>query len=479
MLATLLASAVIASSASAGVVTVAGTTVQYDATAGEVNSLDVAMDGTGYVFTEAPGVTITAGAGCTVTLGIGRCPLGPTRLQVNLLDGDDAVRVDPSAGPPLTYYTLIGGPGADVMSNGSAVTGQQNGDAGNDSLTGGAGTDSLLGGDDDDQIAGGPGRDQLYDGAGSDQVDGGPGPDTFRAQPTPDGADRFRGGPDSDRIDFYDRLTPVTVSLNDIADDGGSCPGAGCENDDIGSDIESVGGTRGADRLTGSAGSESLSGAEGDDVIDGLAGNDFLNGDEGDDTLRGGAGNDLLQGGSGADNLDGGVGDDIVRPDFNDESSDSVGGGVGFDTIGTEPYFEPVKISLNGIADDGVRNPDRTSPPDNVRSDVEVLLGSDGPDLLTGNGGDNLLVGGGGADRLLGRGGADEIHGGRGADVIDGGKGSDLLDGGSGADRFKARDSRRDELRCGAGIDRGAADRKDRRGPDCDKVKVPRRKARR
>ncbi len=478
-LAGLLAAALGAPRASAGMVSVSGPSVQYVAAAGEANALDVAVDGPDLTFTEAPGVTITAGAGCTVTLGIGRCPVGPTTLQVNLADGDDSLRIGQAVGLPLNYVSAYGGPGGDTLTNASSVSGQLSGEAGDDVLTGGPGTDNLSGGDDDDRLAGGPGRDQLADGTGSDQVDGGAGQDFLRPPSAPDGADRLRGGPDSDRIDFGDRSTPLTVTLNDLADDGGSCPGPACEQDDVGSDIESLAGGRAADRLTGSAGPDLLFGADGDDLLDGLGGDDSLSGDTGDDTLRGGPGSDWLDGGTGKDGLDGGAGDDEVRPGFGDGSSDTIGGGPGFDTTGTDLPEEPVKVSLNGIADDGFRNPELTAPPDNVKSDVESVLGSDGPDLLTGSGADNLLVGGGGADRLIGGGGADELLGGRGADRLDGGRGSDLLDGGSGTDRFKARDSRRDELRCGAGVDRGTADRKDRRGPDCDKVKSPRRKGRR
>lgn len=463
-------------SASGGTVSVVGSTVKYEATAGEINALGVKIEGTDYVFNEGPGVTVTAGVGCTVTLGAGRCPVGPIRLQVSLLDGDDSVRLDPSLGRPLVDASVQGGPGADTMINDSALSSQLNGDEGSDVLTGGSGPDFLLGGDGDDRITGRDGSDQLYDGAGSDQVEGGPGMDSFRPASDPDGADRYRGGEGRDRIDFFDRKVPITVTLNDLADDGASCPGPGCERDDIGSDVESLAGTRAADRLTGSSGPQSISGGDGADLVDGLGGTDFVSGGDGDDVLAGGAGNDEVDGGRGADSLDGGPGDDVVRPDFADDSTDTIGGGPGFDSTDTELAYEPVQISLNGVADDRVRNPESSAPPDNVKPDVEAVMGSDGADLLTGSGSANLLIGGGGADRLVGGGGADELHGGRGADLLEGGRGSDLLAGGSGPDRFRARDSRRDELRCGAGLDRGVADRTDRRGPDCDKVKAPRRK---
>ncbi len=89
-----------------------------------------------------------------------------------------------------------------------------------------------------------------------------------------------------------------------------------------------------------------LNGNLGDDYIAGygdLNGNDGLDpgGADGDDTLiggplvniiRGGGGNDLIHGGDGADSLFGDDGDDTFVPGFDDDT-DSVNGGLGFDTI--------------------------------------------------------------------------------------------------------------------------------------------------
>jgi Ca2+-binding RTX toxin-like protein len=77
---------------------------------------------------------------------------------------------------------------------------------------------------------------------------------------------------------------PVTVTLDDVANDGRTSPVA--ENDNVQSDIEHVIGTEGDDRLTGGAGNETLDGGAGDDNLDGLAGADRLNGEDGDDVIR-------------------------------------------------------------------------------------------------------------------------------------------------------------------------------------------------
>jgi hypothetical protein len=86
-------------------------------------------------------------------------------------------------------------------------------------------------------------------------------------------------------------------------------------------------------------------------------------------------------------------------------------GGAGTDTV---RYLQPVRVSLDGVANDGPAG----FANDNIGTDVEVLEGSDGGDLLEG---------GPGANTLLGDGGDDEIHAiDHTADVIDCGAGDDL-----------------------------------------------------
>jgi hypothetical protein len=72
-------------------------------------------------------------------------------------------------------------------------------------------------------------------------------------------------------------------------------------------------GTKGRDRLTGSAERDVIVGLQGNDTIKGLDGNDLICGGSGKDTLVGGRGKDQLDGGRGNDTLDGGSGKDTCK----------------------------------------------------------------------------------------------------------------------------------------------------------------------
>lgn len=110
----------------------------------------------------------------------------------------------------------------------------------------------------------------------------------------------------------------------------------------------------------------------------------------------------------------------------------------------------------------------------------DCLFGQEGDDLLGGGSGDDLLEGGAGNDRLSGgpgrnqlKGGADRdtLRGGDEGDRLDGGGGPDRVIGGAGGDRVLARDKARDRIDCGKGRDTVVADRKDRVGRSCERVK--------
>lgn len=108
----------------------------------------------------------------------------------------------------------------------------------------------------------------------------------------------------------------------------------------------------------------------------------------------------------------------------------------------------------------------------------DALFGNGGADCLVGRGGSDILAGGSGADRITGGSGKDDLSGGAGRDSLDGGGGADHLTGNGGVDRFdggagndviRARDRRRETIRCGSGRDRAIVDRSDRvRG--CERV---------
>ncbi|HEX8103490.1 MAG TPA: hypothetical protein VF533_12810 [Solirubrobacteraceae bacterium] len=90
-------------------------------------------------------------------------------------------------------------------------------------------------------------------------------------------------------------------------------------------------------------------------------------------------------------------------------------GGSGLDTADYGGRGLGVDVSLDGVADDGERS---TSEGDDVRADVEAVLGGREADVLTGAAIDNRLTGGNGDDVLDGGFGADDLAGGPGTDTV-------------------------------------------------------------
>lgn len=173
-------------------------------------------------------------------------------------------------------------------------------------VTSGPGADTLLGSAIHNVLDGGPGPDVLRGGAGDDVLtdsggdnagdllDGGPGDDTMSAGRGPD---TYSGGDGEDSVvDYAGRWAPVSVSLDNQANDG-----AGGEADNVQGDVEDVTGGSGPDTLVGNDADNELVGGAGDDSISGGGGNDGLSGGAGRDAIDGGSGRDDLVGGSGAD----------------------------------------------------------------------------------------------------------------------------------------------------------------------------------
>ncbi|CAN5627818.1 hypothetical protein BH09PLA1_BH09PLA1_20390 [soil metagenome] len=158
---------------------------------------------------------------------------------------------------------------------------------------------TLLGGEGNDRLRGGGGRDLLDGGAGNDILDGGK------------RGDVFIGGDGKDTADFSRRLAAVSVSLNDLADDGAG------EGDNVHGDVETIRGGSGDDLLIGNTRSNRLYGN---------AGNDTLIGSKGNDSLEGGTGNDSVVGGLGDDSLVGGADDDTFPADAGEDGNDTVQG---------------------------------------------------------------------------------------------------------------------------------------------------------
>lgn len=160
----------------------------------------------------------------------------------------------------------------------------------------------------------------------------------------------------------------------------------------------------------------------------------------GDDEVTTGDGPDVVLGGDDDDEIDidantaagttsevdGGGGDDELRIG-RDGRATIVRGGQGRD-VATYRFGSGGKaVSLDNVANDG-----GAGEGDDVRSDVEDLIGTNANDTLIGSGVANTLDGAGGTDRLEGLGGPDTLIGGPGT--------SDATFGGEGADAIMLRD---------------------------------------
>jgi len=219
-----------------------------------------------------------------------------------------------------------------------------------ENVKGGSGADELIGNDannefwgagGDDKLTGGKGDDVFHEGvevtAGPDGILGGDG----AADDITSGADSIDGGDGTDVVDYSERTSAVSVTLDyallvhatggdgtatyTAADPGGSPPvvesWSGTEHDNVWKTVENVMGGAGNDEIAGDLVApvspavginNELEGNGGNDKISGGYGDDTLSGSAGDDTLYGGAGDDTIEGGSGTNKVDCGAGGDIA-----------------------------------------------------------------------------------------------------------------------------------------------------------------------
>jgi Ca2+-binding RTX toxin-like protein len=450
-----------------------GFSANYTAAAGETNNLTVSQSGGSYVFTDAPGITITPTAPCTAVANVGTCPVVGTAgsVGVSLGNMNDQARADPTLTGPLSSFGVVGGDGNDTLTGSDhAQTGLTGDDlvAGDDTLIAGAAPAQLTGGGGADTLTGGPGPDSLSPGQGNDTVDGGAGSDRLFADATADGADVIAGGSDIDNYELTSRTAGVSITLDGTANDGESCPGVSCEGDNV-SGVENLFSGTGDDTLVGGEGPDSLSSGDGNDTLIGGGGADSLGGSAGNDTLSGDDGPDILAGSTGADTVDGGPGDDAISPVFGD-AADTYSGGPGVDTLSSDGSTVALRISLDGVADDGLIVLPADAELDNAAADIENASGGTADDQLIGNDSDNELLGGSGNDAITSGAGLDAIDGQRGDDTLDAGPGTDSLRGDAGSDVLRSRDGERDQIDCGSSADSVIADGADEPEPSCESV---------
>lgn len=318
--------------------------LRFTAESGEANDVHFAVNSTSGGFSvDSSGAPLTVGENCTNRPGGADCKQPDSvgifkrteTIAFDLGDGND--KFDSSwyatvAGGPgndeiVGWGTFDGGPGADLMAatqEGSAGVSYEShtgpvsvtldgvvndGEAGEGdevrditSVVGGHGNDTLTAGEDLVTFRGGPGNDTLTGsdssgphGFGGDYLTGGEGDDFLNARGGNDhvfdepGADVYLGGDGYETL-WYSRKTPVRVSLDGRADDGG----AG-EGDNVMPDVEEAAGGEADDVLVGNDSANRLIGGGGNNVLLGVGGDDELVGGGGVNELDGGGGKDTIE----------------------------------------------------------------------------------------------------------------------------------------------------------------------------------------
>jgi Ca2+-binding RTX toxin-like protein len=245
-------------------------------------------------------------------------------VTINAGEGSNTARV-PSCTSGAYNFTAGAGQDSLAADTGSLMAISADLGAGDDNFTGGggpgavhggAGNDYLVGTDGSEQLFGDDGNDTFLGHGGNDSYDGGAGDDTFGltkgvSNDDDPGNDDYRGGPGSDLLVLDNHPAGVTISLDEVANDGSSG-----EADNVHNDIELIRATTHNDVLTGGPGNDRFEGYSGDDTIRGAGGDDDLDGGGGDDKVYGDAGNDKVQGLNGADTVDGGTGADQLYGDI-------------------------------------------------------------------------------------------------------------------------------------------------------------------
>lgn len=125
----------------------------------------------------------------------------------------------------VTRVEIFAGGGNDAVASLIDVPAEIHGGPGFDALHGGPNQDRLFGDEQADLIYGAGGNDQLFGGPGNDRLSGGEGVGTD--------ADQIFGGPGTDIVTYFAHAGPVSVSFDDVADDG-----LEGEGDNVARDVE-------------------------------------------------------------------------------------------------------------------------------------------------------------------------------------------------------------------------------------------------
>lgn len=177
----------------------------------------------------------------------------------------------------------------------------------------------------------------------------------------------------------------------------------------------SVYGTDADDELVGTPERESFCAGAGNDHVTAVGNGDKVFGDEGDDLIEGDSGEQVFYGGAGVDTVSYANAENRVQI--------FLSGGEGTDRTWT-------RGSAMGWGPE-------------LLIDIEQAIGSPYGDYIEGSREVNVLRGLAGNDKIVGRGGKDRLFGGRGRDA------------------FRSKDSSRDIIRGGRGVDRSWANRFD------------------
>jgi len=210
---------------------------------------------------------------------------------------------------------------------------------------GGQGADEIVGNDFNNEIWGQGGADKLTGGKGDDTFHEGVevwgGPDgvvggSNAADDVASGSDSMDGGDGFDTVDYSERTSAVSVTLdgsshvagNDgtatyVAADATATPPVveswtSTELDNVWKTVEAVQGGAGGDEIVGDMVAPTGTAVGVDNDFEGNGGDDKISGGYGNDTLSGSAGNDRLYGGAGDDTVEGGVGTN--KADCGDDS---------------------------------------------------------------------------------------------------------------------------------------------------------------